>query len=113
VSDVVEAIMLSLRNEGARGVFSIGNGEGVTINRLARLILKLMGREDSRPIYAPPRPGDIRHSIADISRAQKELGFKPKLGLEVGINELIRHNVIRVEWGKSRLSPSIHVVRRV
>jgi UDP-glucose 4-epimerase len=91
VSDVVEAIMLSLRNEGARGVFNIGSGEGVTINHLARLILKLMGREDLRPVYAPPRPGDIRHSIADISRAQKELGFKPKVGLEVGIKELIGH----------------------
>jgi len=94
VSDVVEAIMLSLRNEGVRGVFNIGSGEGVTINRLANLILKLMGREDLRPIYAPPRPGDIRYSIADITRARKELGFKPKVGLEVGIKELIRHNVI-------------------
>ncbi len=94
VSDVVEAVMLSLRNEGVRGVFNIGSGEGVTINYLARLILKLMGREDLRPIYAPPRPGDIRHSIADISRARKELGFKPKLGLEVGIKELIGHGVV-------------------
>ena len=90
VGDVVEAIMLSLRNERVRGVFNIGSGEGVTINHLARLILKLMGREDLKPIYAPPRPGDIRHSIADISRARKELGFKPKLGLEVGIKELIK-----------------------
>jgi UDP-glucose 4-epimerase len=89
VSDVVEAIMLSLRSERARGVFNIGSGEGVTINYLARLILKLMGREDLKPIYAPPRPGDIRHSIADVSRARKELGFKPKVGLEVGIKELI------------------------
>jgi len=94
VSDVVEAIMLSLRNEGVRGVFNIGSGEGVTINRLANLILKLMGREDLRPIYAPPRPGDIRHSIADITRARKELGFKPKVELEVGIKDLIRRNVI-------------------
>jgi UDP-glucose 4-epimerase len=94
VSDVVEAIMLSLRNEGARGVFNIGSGEGVTINRLAHLILELMSREDLRPIYAPPRLGDIRHSIADITRARKELGFEPKLGLEVGIKELIRHNII-------------------
>jgi UDP-glucose 4-epimerase len=94
VSDVVEAIMLSLRNEGARGVFNIGSSEGVTINRLANLILKLMGREDLKPIYAPPRPGDIRYSIADITRARKELGFKPKVGLEVGIKELTRHNVI-------------------
>jgi len=94
VSDVVEAVMLSLRNEGARGVFNIGSGEGVTINRLAHLILELMSREDLRPIYAPPRLGDIRHSIADITRARKELGFEPKLGLEVGIKELIRHNII-------------------
>jgi len=94
VGDVVEAIMLSLRNERVRGVLNIGSGEGVTINHLARLILKLMGREDLKPIYAPPRPGDIRHSIADISRARKELGFKPKVGLEAGIKELIKHNII-------------------
>ena len=94
VSDVVEAIMLSLRNEEARGVFNIGSGEGVTINHLAHLILKLMGREDLKPIYAPPRPGDIRHSIADITRAQRELRFKPKVKLEVGIKELIKHNIV-------------------
>jgi UDP-glucose 4-epimerase len=94
VSDVVEAVMLSLRNEGVRGVFNIGSGEGITINRLANLILRLMGREDLKPIYAPPRPGDIRHSIADITRAWKELGFKPKVELETGIKDLIRRNVI-------------------
>jgi len=69
VSDVVEAVMLSLRNEGVRGVFNIGSGERVTINYLANLILRLMGREDLKPIYAPPRPGDVRRSIADITRA--------------------------------------------
>lgn len=90
----VDAVMLSLRNERARGVFNIGSGEGITINRLANLIFKLMGREDLRPVYAPPRPGDIRHSIADITRAQRELGFKPKVGLKVGIKELIGHGVV-------------------
>jgi UDP-glucose 4-epimerase len=75
-------------------VFNIGSGEGVTINYLANLILRLMGREDLKPIYAPPRPGDVRRSIADITRAQKELVFKPKVGLEAGIRDLIRRNVI-------------------
>ena len=92
VSDVVEAITLSLRNERVRGVFNIGSGEGVTINRLANLILKLMGREDLKPIYAPPRPGDIRHSIADTTRAKKELKYEPKIKLETGIKELISFN---------------------
>jgi UDP-glucose 4-epimerase len=89
VSDVVEAIMLSLRNEGARGVFNIGSGEGITINHLANLILKSMNREDLKPIYALPRPGDIRHSIADITRAKKELKYEPKIRLETGIKGLI------------------------
>jgi UDP-glucose 4-epimerase len=92
VSGVVETIMLLLRNERVRGVFNIGSGEGVTINYLANLILRLMGREDLRPIYAPPRPGDIRHSIADITRARKELKYEPKIKLETGIKELISFN---------------------
>jgi len=93
VSDVVEAVMLSLRSERARGVFNIGSGEGVTINRLANLILKLMDKDYLNPIHAPPRPRDIRHSIADTLRARQELGFRSKVELEVGIKELIRHNV--------------------
>jgi len=78
-------------------VFNIGSGEGITINYLENLILNLMGREDLKPIYASLRPGDIRRSIADMTRAWKELGFKPKLGLETGIKDLIRHNVIWAE----------------
>ena len=89
VSDVVEAIMLSFRNEEARGVFNIGSGEGITINHLASLILKLMGRENLKPIYAQSRPGDIRNSVADITKAKRKLGFNPKVELKLGIKELI------------------------
>jgi nucleoside-diphosphate-sugar epimerase len=53
-----------------------------------------MGREDLKHIYASPRPGYIRHSIADMTRAWKELRLKPKAGLEMGIKDLITHNVI-------------------
>jgi UDP-glucose 4-epimerase len=89
VSDVVEAIMLSFRNEEARGVFNIGSGKGITINHLANLILKLMGRENLKPIYAQSRPGDIRNSVADITKAKRKLGFNPKVELKLGIKELI------------------------
>jgi UDP-glucose 4-epimerase len=78
-------------------VFNIGSGEGITINYPANLILNLMGREDLKPINASPRPGDIRRSIADMTRAWKELEFKPKVGLETGIKDLTRHNVIWAE----------------
>jgi nucleoside-diphosphate-sugar epimerase len=73
--------MMALTNERARGVFNIGSGKPVTINQLAKLILKLMGKEDLKPVNTTPRPGDIRHSVADITRAREVLGFKPRIGL--------------------------------
>jgi len=89
VSDVVEAIMMAITNEKTRDVFNIGSGKPVTINQLAKLILKLMGREDLKPIHTTPRPGDIRHSVADITKAREALGFKPRIGLEEGLQSLI------------------------
>jgi len=89
VSDVVEAIIMALTNERARDVFNIGSGKPVTINQLAKLILKLMGKEDLKPVNTTPRPGDIRHSVADITRAREVLGFKPRIGLEEGLQSLI------------------------
>jgi len=92
ISDVIDAIMKAMSIERARGVFNIGSGKAVTINQLAKLILKTLNREDLKPVYAPPRPGDIKHSIADITKSRKILGFEPKISLEEGIKTLI--NVI-------------------
>jgi len=89
VGDVVSAVMRVLTNEKAWGVFNIGSGKPVTINQLAKLILKLMNREDLEPVYAPPRPGDIRHSVADIAKARKVLGFEPRISLEEGVKSLV------------------------
>jgi UDP-glucose 4-epimerase len=89
VGDVVGAVMRVLTNEKAWGVFNIGSGKPVTINQLAKLILKLMNREDLEPVYAPPRPGDIRHSVADIAKARKVLGFEPRISLEEGVKSLV------------------------
>ena len=91
VSDIVNAIMISLKNEKARGVFNIGSGEAITINQLARLIIKMAGKEDLKLIHAPSRPGDIKYSVANITRAKKELGFEPKMKLELGIKELLKN----------------------
>jgi len=91
VSDIVNAIMISLKNEKARGVFNIGSGEAITINQLARLTIKMAGKEDLKLIYAPSRPGDIKYSVANITRAKKELGFEPKMKLELGIKELLKN----------------------
>jgi len=88
VKDVVAASILSAESS-ASGIFNIGSGESTTINELAHLTIKLVG-SNLTPTYQPPRPGDIRHSLADISRARK-FGYNPKYNLEEGLKETIRY----------------------
>jgi len=86
VKDVAEANILAAESD-ATGVFNIGTGKKVSINELARLITRLISK-GIKPIYQEPRPEDIRHSLADISKA-KQFGYNPKYNLEEGIRETI------------------------
>ena len=91
VGDVVDAFIRALTSS-LRGayVFNIGTGNAVTINQLARMIIKLAGL-NVEPIHADPRPGDIRHSYADISRTKRVLGWQPKISLEEGLKRLVEN----------------------
>ena len=62
------------------GVFNIGKGESISINQLAELVIKIMGSK-IEPVYQEPRLGDIRHSLAAISKA-KQFGYNPKYDIE-------------------------------
>ncbi|MFH0768099.1 MAG: SDR family oxidoreductase [Chloroflexota bacterium] len=84
VKDVVAANILAAESE-LTGIFNIGNGESISVNQLTGLIIKLMG-STLEPIHEAPRLGDIKHSLADISRA-RAFGFEPKFSLEAGIRE--------------------------
>ena len=87
VQDVVAANVLAAESETC-GVFNISRGESITINRLAHLILELVGKK-LEPIHQEPRTGDVRHSFADISKA-KAFGYQPKYGLAAGLTETVR-----------------------
>jgi UDP-glucose 4-epimerase len=87
IKDAVEANILAAKSD-ATGVFNIGTGERVTINHLAELTMKLIGN-DIKPIHQEPRPGDIKHSLADISQA-REFGYNPGCSLEDGLAQTIR-----------------------
>ena len=89
VENAVHANLLACHAEGAAGtVFNIGCGEQTSINRLAALIGELM-EFDIKPVYAPPRVGDVRHSRADISKAQRLLGYHPCVKLKAGLRNTI------------------------
>jgi len=87
VKDAAEANILAAENDGT-GVFNIGTGKRVSINELARLITRLMDK-DSKLIYQKPRPGDVKHSLADISKA-KQFSYNPRYNLDEGLRETMR-----------------------
>jgi UDP-glucose 4-epimerase len=81
VRDVANAIALSVEKDvDGFNVFNLGTGRATTIYELANLVLKLSSQ--GRVVMHPPRQGDIKYSVADISKAARELGFKPTVTLE-------------------------------
>jgi len=86
IKDVVDANILAAESN-ASGIFNIGRGERVSINNLAGLIIKLVGSIVD-PVRQEPRPGDVKHSLADISSA-RAFGYDPKYSLEEGLRETI------------------------
>ena len=87
VKDAVEASILAVESD-ARGLFNIAQGERITINELARLVISIVGK-NMEPVHQEPRPGDIRHSLADISLA-RAFGYEPRCSLKEGLRETIR-----------------------
>lgn len=86
VRDVVEANILAAETE-ASGVFNIGKGEKTSINQLAEIIIEFAGN-NVVPTHEEPRAGDVKHSLADISRA-RTFGYNPKYSLKEGLRESI------------------------
>jgi nucleoside-diphosphate-sugar epimerase len=70
-------------------VANISNATAVTVNHVVATIQRSLGKEQIRPIYAPPRPGDIKYSLADVTRARTALGFEPAVSFEAGIQRAI------------------------
>jgi UDP-glucose 4-epimerase len=90
VDNVVEANLLAVRAKQTKGeVVNVACGEAVTVNEIIDTINKLLAK-DIKAIYAPSRPGDVKHSLADISVAKKLLGYKPAVLFEEGLQKAIK-----------------------
>lgn len=86
IQDVVHANILAAKST-AEGIYNIGSGRSITINQLAEKIIKLM-QKDLKPIHEKGRLGDVKHALADITRA-KSFGYEPEWSLENGLKETI------------------------
>ncbi len=68
---------------------NIAGGGETSINRLWQMIKEITGAQ-VEPIHRPPRKGDVRKSLADVSLAQKLLGWRPQTPLAVGLAQTVK-----------------------
>ncbi|HPF40653.1 MAG TPA: SDR family oxidoreductase [Phycisphaerae bacterium] len=89
IDNVVDANMLAMDADVTTGeIVNIACGRRISVNEVIREINKLAGKS-IRPDYVTERPGDIRHSWADVSRAEAVLGFRPAVDLAEGLARAI------------------------
>jgi nucleoside-diphosphate-sugar epimerase len=91
VENVVQANVLAIDAENVAGrVYNVACGERVTLNELIAELRDLLG-SDATPIYHEPRPGDVRHSLANIAAARRDLAYEPTVLLREGLSRTIDH----------------------
>jgi UDP-glucose 4-epimerase len=91
VDNAVQATLLAAEAEGVAGrTFNVACGERTTLNELLDELRRLTGKE-IEAAYAEARPGDVRHSLADISEARRALDYEPAVDARAGIGEALAY----------------------
>jgi UDP-glucose 4-epimerase len=95
VANAVDANLLAAESTQAVGqTINVATGRQVSLNELLAILKTVTGREDAGTEYRETRVGDVRHSLADITRARTLLGYEPRVTLEDGLQKTI-------DWWKS------------
>ena len=90
IDNVVDAnLKAASARSGFGSVINIANGERITLNQLLEELKTITGKSKITADYKTPRVGDVRHSLADISRARNLLGYEPVVGLNEGLRRTI------------------------
>src|SRR5687768_5541702 len=94
VANVVDGVLRACEAKGASGeVINVATGGRISLNQLFHTIRDLVGARVD-PIYADPRPGDVRDSQAEIGKARRLLGYEPTVSFDEGLKKT-------VEWYRS------------
>jgi len=95
IENVVDANLKAAETtKGIGKVINSANGERITLNQLLHELKNLTNKLDVLADYQEPRAGDVKHSLADITRARELLGFEPRVGLRPGLE-------LTIDWWKS------------
>ena len=88
IDDVVRANVLAAESDASGVVANVASGERVSINGLVTQLNNVLDTE-IEPVYDDPRPGDVRHSVADVERAHAAFGYEPEVGFEKGLEQTV------------------------
>src|SRR5689334_12988169 len=91
IDNVVSANLLAAKApaaEAAGGVFNVATGTRVDLNETFEMLKKIIGYKGELK-YGPERSGDVKHSLADLSRTEKALGYKPLVSFEEGLRRTV------------------------
>jgi UDP-glucose 4-epimerase len=89
IDNVVEANLAAARTKQTMGqVVNIACGERVTVNEIIKLINEIVGK-NVQPNYTDSRPGDVKHSLADITLAKEAIDFEPAVDFRTGLEKAI------------------------
>src|ERR1043166_65113 len=95
IDNVVDANLKAAESKQASGqVINIANGERISLNQLLAELISLTGKAGVVADFQPPRAGDVKHSLADITRARTLLGYEPRVALRSGLQ-------LTIDWWKN------------
>ncbi|MFX1518783.1 MAG: SDR family oxidoreductase [Promethearchaeota archaeon] len=90
IKDVVDANLLAaFTPDISNEIFNIGSGRSISLLEVAQKLLKLCEKDHLEPKFISPRPGDVKDSLADISKAKEVLGYQPKYTFDFGLKETL------------------------
>lgn len=86
ISDIVKANISAMERGDEGGIYNIGGGSRVSLNDVLKILERITGKK-IKVKYNKPEKGDMRHTWADIKRAEKDLNYLPSVGLEDGLEK--------------------------
>jgi nucleoside-diphosphate-sugar epimerase len=91
VANVVQANIKSAVTPGIKcEIFNVACGKAYSVLDIVKYVNKILGK-DIKPLLGPIRAGDAKHTLADISKIKKLIGFKPEVGFEDGLKKTIEY----------------------
>jgi UDP-glucose 4-epimerase len=91
IKDVIQANIKAAVSKKCDGLIcNVATGKRITVEELATKIIDFLDK-DIKPVCVPPKAGDVKHSLADISRARELMGYEPNYNIDTGLAETIPH----------------------